>query len=742
MRVYELAKELGLSSKELLAKAEELGIKIKSSVSSLDENTILKLKASFREFKSPPATVSSKNFVLTQEVQEKDVKTMGSLLDKVKEKEIRVIRPIELEQVTRTSEIKEKRPPRFSSKPVAAPFKKITPQQTIEKAKPISQISTDLIAKKKVTEERKIILTPPVTVKKLSEKLGIKANLIIKKLMDHRIMKGINDILDEDALLIVGLEFNYEIEIKTPSLVDKIFKDEPPDRPEDLILRPPVVVLMGHVDHGKTTLLDRIRGSNVVASEAGGITQHLGSYQVEVNNRKITFLDTPGHKAFTNMRARGANVTDIVLLVVAADDGVMPQTEEAISHARAAKVPIVVAITKIDKKEANPIKVKQQLANLDLIPEEWGGRTIFVEVSGLTGQGIDQLLEMLLLQAEIMELKANPNKKARGTVLEAKVTDGLGVLVTGLVQNGTLHTGDVIVCGSTYGRVRAIFDDKFKLITAAGPSMPIAFTGLTRLPEVGDSFFVVNDLREAKEIVEAICSTKKESSAVSQFSAAAVKDIFQRLEEEKIKEIRFIIKADVKGSLEVITNLLNNLSSSEVKVKIIHRGLGAITESDVFLAEVSDAIIIGFHVQPEERARELAEQRNIEIKLYEIIYQLADEIKLILAGALEPEKVEVSTAYLIVRQIFKISRYGTVAGCYVNAGKVERSNLIRVKRGKEIIFTGKIASLKRFKEDVREVSEGLECGLKIDGFDDIQEGDVIEAFRIEMRPRKLEIKED
>ena len=584
--------------------------------------------------------------------------------------------------------------------------------------------------------ERKVTVSGRITLKELCEKMGIRANVIIKKLMGHNIMTGINDSLSEDALVLIGLEFNYEIIFEKPKDIDSQLVHTTSDKPEDLKSRPPVVTFMGHVDHGKTSLMDKVRSTNVAASEHGAITQHLGAYEAEINNKKIVFLDTPGHEAFTQMRSRGANVTDIVVLVVAADDGVMPQTEEAISHARAANLPIIIAINKVDKKEANLHKVRQQLSSMDLAPEDWGGKTIFAEVSALTGQGIDHLLEMILLQADMMELKANPNRRAYGTVMEAKLTESQGPLTTILVQNGTLKIGDIIFCGGASGKVRSMLNSRSKSITETPPSTVVRISGLSELPMAGDKFYVVDSIQTASEMAQTYSERKKGVLAAPQ-QHTTLENLYDKIATSQLKEIKVILKTDVQGSLEVITQLLNNFAYKEAKVKIIHRGVGQINESDVLLAHVSDALIIGFNTSVEERAKTLVTDHGVDVKIYNVIYDIVENIKLALEGMLEPEKREVTIGKLTVKDLFKISRLGTIAGCMVIEGKIERSSSVRVYRDKNVIYEGKLSSLKRFKDDVREVNTGFECGLKIDGFDNLNAGDIIEAFQIEKYLRKL-----
>ncbi|MBI4833872.1 MAG: translation initiation factor IF-2 [Planctomycetes bacterium] len=766
MKVSELAKELGLSSKDLIAQAKENNIKIKSAVSAVDDETAAKLRtvlgkktasakpvektAHLKKEKKPrakpktkaktteaPAPVVKNEIAAKQEIEEAK-KTVVSLIDKPAhtEKEVRALRPHELEEKEIEETGKEKRRLKLFTK--SSTFKQaiLEGKTTVfQSGSALPSIKKPVVPVKK-TPERKIVVSLPVTVREISEKIGVKANQLIGKLMNHKIMLNVNDSLSEDALILIGLELNYEIEIRKEKDVFKDVVKIEDEKAENLVARPPVVVIMGHVDHGKTTLLDKIRSADVAAHEAGEITQHLGAYQTTVNNRKITFLDTPGHEAFTNMRARGANVTDIAVLVVAADDGVMPQTEEAISHLKAAKVPVIVAINKIDKKEANLIKVKQQLASAELISEEWGGKTIFAEVSAVTGQGVKELLEMLLLQADMLELKANPKRKAVGTVLESRLTENYGPWATVLIQNGTLHKGDAVLCGATYGKIRSLYDDKLNQISEASPATPVGITGLEALPEVGDKLYAMEDVKTAKEKAEEIQEERKLSKAVPA-KHLTMENLFSQLEAGKTKEFRIILKTDVKGSLEVLNNLLSTLSNDEVKISVIHSGVGGITESDILLADASDAIVVGFNIIADDKNKALAQDRGVQLKSYDIIYHLIEDMKLALEGMLKPEKVEVVTAHLTVRSLFKISRFGTIAGCMVADGKIERSNLVRLKRGGQILFEGKIDSLKRFKDDVREVAQGYECGVKLAGFDDIQVGDVIESYRIEEKSRKL-----
>jgi translation initiation factor IF-2 len=580
----------------------------------------------------------------------------------------------------------------------------------------------------KLAEGKQITIAEGITVKELSEKLGIKANLVIKKLVDRKIFATINQTLDVKLAEELAREFGA-----TTSQVS--YEEEATQKQEELLTeedsgpvkRAPVVTIMGHVDHGKTSLLDAIRLSNVVESEAGGITQHIGAYQVEKNGRRIAFIDTPGHEAFTRMRARGAKVTDVVVLVVAADDGVMPQTLEAIDHAKAAQVPIVVAINKIDRPDAQPERVKQQLSDRGLVPEDWGGETVMVPVSARTKENLDLLQEMILLVSDMQELKANPVRPAVATVLEAKLDRGRGPVATVLVRNGTLHVGDYFICGSVFGKVRALYDDHGQPIKEAEPSQPAEVLGLESLPEVGETLQVVTDTAKAKQIV-LYREGKARELAMAKSSRVTLDQLHQQIKEGETKELRVILKTDVGGSAEVLTDTLQKLSTDKVRIRVIHSGVGAVTETDVLLASASNAIIIGFNVRPDRNATALAEQEKVDIRLHTIIYDLTDEIKRAMTGMLEPVFKEVYRGRAEVRDTFRISKVGTIAGCLVVDGSVTRDSEVRVLRDNVVVYTGKIGSLKRFKDDASEVRNGLECGIGIENFNDIKPGDVLEAF--------------
>jgi translation initiation factor IF-2 len=589
-----------------------------------------------------------------------------------------------------------------------------------------------------ILEKEKTILrvSELITVGELANLINVPASEVIKRLFNYGIVATINQRLEKDAIQLVADDFGFTVEFQDESITTVIEDEEDP--PESLKPRPPIVTVMGHVDHGKTSLLDYIRKTQVVAGEAGGITQHIGAYKVELpNGKQITFIDTPGHEAFTAMRARGAKVTDIVVLVVAADDAVMPQTIEAINHAQAAGVPIIVAINKIDKPTANPERIRQQLAEKNVLVEEYGGRYQSVELSAKTGQGVDILLEKILLEAELLELKANPDRKARGYVLEVKLEKGLGIVANVLVLKGTLKVNDPFVAGVAYGRVRAMFDERMKKVNAAPPSTPVQILGFDEMPQAGDEFVVVESEKVAREIANKRMQIKREQE-LRAVRRITLEDISKSAKLGQVKDLRLIVKGDVDGSVEALSDALLKLSNDEVKIEVIHKGVGAITETDVNLALASEAIIIGFHVRPNLEARKLAEKEKVDIRLYNIIYDAINDIKNAIVGMLEPEISEEVTATVEVRDVFKISGVGTVAGCYVKDGKIQRNNKVRVVRNGIVIFTGDIESLKRFKDDVKEVEANKECGIKIANFNDIKVGDIIEAFKVVEKQRTLE----
>ncbi len=569
-----------------------------------------------------------------------------------------------------------------------------------------------------------------MTVGELAKLLHKDASEVIKKLLFLGVMATINQEIDMDAILLLASEYGVEVEVKIPVEEDTFETVEETDEEEDLMSRPPVVTIMGHVDHGKTTLLDSIRKTNVSSGEAGGITQHIGAYQVEINHKKITFLDTPGHEAFTLMRARGAQVTDITIIVVAADDGIMPQTVEAINHAKAAGVPIIVAVNKIDKTEANVDKIKQEMTEYELVPEEWGGDTIFVEVSAKQRIGLETLLEMILLVAEVNEYKANPNKRARATVIEAELDKGKGPVARILVQHGTLKVGDAFVAGNCFGRVRAMVNDRGRRMKEAGPSTPVEITGLTEVPLAGDPFMVFEDERKARAIADRR-AIKHRQSEMGANTRVTLDDLYNHIKEGEIKDLFVIIKADVQGSAEALKGSLAKIDIEGVRVKIIHSGVGAITESDIILASASNAIVIGFNVRPDPQAEATIAQEKVDVRMHRVIYNVIDEIEQAMKGMLDPIYKEVVIGHAEVRNVFKVTKVGAIAGCMVVDGKITRSAEARIVRSGIVVYTGKVDSLKRFKDDAKEVAQGYECGITLERFSDIKEGDMIEAFVME-----------
>ena len=584
--------------------------------------------------------------------------------------------------------------------------------------------------KQKIFKLTEIEIPESITVKDFAAEIKKTTADVIKKLLGYGIMATINQEIDFDTAYLIAQEFGITAKKKEVVTDEDILFDESEDREEDLVTRPPVIVVMGHVDHGKTSLLDTIRKTNVIEGEAGGITQAIGAYKVKVNDREITFLDTPGHEAFTAMRARGAQITDIAILVVAANDGVMPQTIEAINHAKSAGIPIIVAINKIDLPDANPDKVKQELMAYDLVPEEWGGDTIFVPISAKNGTNIDQLLEMVLLEADMLELKANPHKQAKGAVIEAKLDKARGAIATVLVQRGTLDAGDTIVVGSSIGRIRAMKDDKGRTVKSAGPSTPVEIMGLTEVPEAGDTFYEVKNEKVAKHLIERRKRQAREQ-AINQATKVTLDNLFSQMEEGKLKVLNLIVKADVQGSVEAVKQSLEKLENEEVKVKVIHSAVGAVNQSDVTLAKVSNAIIIAFNVRPDNVAKEEAKKDEVEIKQYSVIYQAIEDVEMAMKGMLEPKYEEKVIGNAEVRQTFRISNVGTIAGAYVISGKVERNAGVRVIRDNVVIHDGRLATLKRFKDDVKEVGKGFECGMQIENYNDIKEGDIIEVYVME-----------
>jgi translation initiation factor IF-2 len=644
-------------------------------------------------------------------------------------------RPIDdSQQRKRRRRAPKKKRQRIDQQEVAASFRK-TIAQLGTRAKPRRRHRRD-DAEGGVFEEptHAIEVNEFMSVSELAQKMGVSPTEVVAKCMELGMLATVNQRLDTDTIETVALEFDFSVKF-----VQEIGADEIPEEADaegDLVHRAPVVTVMGHVDHGKTSLLDHIRESNIIASESGGITQHIGAYRVATTRGNITFLDTPGHAAFTAMRARGAQLTDIVVLVVAADDAVMPQTIEAISHAQAASVPIVVAINKMDKLGADADNVRTQLSHQGLVPEEWGGKTIMVPVSAKTGEGVDRLLEMILLQAEVLELKANPSKHARGVIVEAKLDKGRGSVTTVLVQNGTLRVGDFFVTGAHSGRIRSMVDDHGGPVREIGPGIAVQVTGSNGVPQAGDSFVVCEDEHVARSVSQMRERVKREQT-YHRLQKTTLSNVYERIKEGDIRDLRLIIKGDVDGSVEVLADTLAKIKSEEVQVNIIHRGVGAINESDVLLAAASEAVVVGFHVRPDARARELAAREGVDIRLYSIIYEVESDIRAALEGMLAPEKVEEQTGIAIVKNTFKISRLGTVAGCEVAEGAIHPRDQVRIVRDGVTVYTGLVQTLRRFTDDVKEVSAGLECGIKIENFNDIKVGDSLELFRVVEHERKL-----
>ena len=651
----------------------------------------------------------------------------------------KIILPKEIPPVETLTELKE-----FPKKELKELIKE-APQVKKEAPEVKLAVKPQPVKEELKIEVREAVLLPtikelefefPVTVKDLAVKLQEKPSNIIKFLMEMKMMVGINQPLEERMVAKLCEKYNCKIK-KAPDEEElALFVHKEEDNPQVLKARSPIVTFMGHVDHGKTSLLDAIRKSKVAELEHGGITQHIGAYRVKLAHGEITFLDTPGHEAFTAMRARGASVTDMVVLVVAADDGIMPQTQEAIDHAKAAGVPIIVALNKVDKPQANIDRVKKQLSELSLAAEDWGGKTITVPVSAKTGEGIDDLLEMILLEAQMLELKANPDRLARGIVIEAKISKGRGPVATLLIQNGTLHLNETLIVGNSYGKIRAMFNDRGQSVTAAAPALPVEVLGLSGVPEAGEQFFVIKEEKQAKELAQ-LRLDKERLQQIKAVPRISLEDLHAQIEAGKIKELKLIIKADVQGSLGAIKETLAKLNVTEIKIDIIHTGMGNVNASDVILAIASNALVLGFNVEIDDRAKELVAKEGVEVKTYNIIYELANEIKLALEGMLEPKLKKVFLGRAEIKKVLKLSKSGLVAGCLVTKGKINRSAVISLVRNGELVFEGKLASLKRFKDDVREVAEGLECGMSFAGFDQMMEGDIVEAFEVEKIARKL-----
>ena len=680
-----MATELGISDKELISELVSLGYPVKNRMSTVDMDEVFKIRE--------------------------------AILAKIKEAEKKEIKPQPVAQITET----------------VAAEPKLQPEKTDETETVIEETTDETEKALEVVEIRENI-----TLKELADKIKCAPNELMKALIKEGVMATINSPIDEAAAKVSEKIFKKSFKF-IPLEADEILEDilEEEENADDYVPRPPVVTIMGHVDHGKTTLLDAIRESKITEKEAGGITQHIGAYEISHEKGLVVFLDTPGHEAFTAMRARGAQVTDIVVLVVAADDGLMPQTIEAIHHARAGNVPIVVAINKIDKPNVNIEKIKKDLTEHDLAPEEWGGQTIFVEVSAKNKIGLDHLMEMILLQTEIMELKGNPKVKGRGTIIESKLDKRRGAVATLIVQKGVLKNGDSFVAGSTYGKIRALLNDKGKKVNNADISTPIEIIGLSSVPTAGDSFIVVNNEKEARQIAVARQQKLKEMSLKNSATRITLEDLKNQIDEGKIEELNVVIKADVDGSVQAISDSLLKIGSDEVGIKIIHSSVGGVTESDVLLAEASNAIIIGFNVRPTEQAATLAQNEKVEIKLYSVIYDVINEFKAALEGLLKPTLLEKRLGRAEVRQVISVPRAGVVCGTYVLDGNIKRNSDARLVRDNVVIYEGKIASLRRFKEDVKEVQSGFECGIVLENFQDIKQGDIIEPYYFEEIARKL-----
>ena len=743
IRGYELSKAFGIPSKEIVKVLHDYNVSDKNHMSALSEYeldvifeyyTQKNQVADFSMYdnannpqKQETETTENENeeventvVEVTRKVRTVDTRVNTVDLDRIDDEKIEELIPDNVKQGTKKQKINQKKKQKQQGVKTGGAKQKPTAEDMLKRKE------------KKEKKEQKIhVLIPDeITVGQLAERMRRPATEVIKKLMLLGIMASVNETIDFDtaSLIVEEMGGTFEKEVILTA-EDVLFNDEP-DTEEQLKPRSPVVVVMGHVDHGKTSLLDTIRNTNVTDGEFGGITQHIGAHRVRVGDRKITFLDTPGHEAFTAMRARGAMVTDIAILVVAADDGIMPQTIEAINHAKAAEVSIIVAINKIDKEGANPDKVKQELTEHGLVPEEWGGDTICVEVSAKKGTNIDELLEMVLLVADMRELKANPDRAARGTVIESKLDKGRGPVATVLVQNGTLRVGDIVVAGTAVGHVRAMNDDKGRSVKKAGPSIPVEILGLSEVPEGGDLFYAVDDERKAREVVENR-KFKEKQSRQQKAAAISLDNLFEHIEEGKIKDLNIIVKADVQGSVEAVTQSLTRISNDEVRVNVIHGAVGAVTESDVMLASASGAIIVGFNVRPTPGAVTSAENAEVDIRLYRVIYDAIEDIEKALKGMREPTFREAIIGHAEIRTTFRVSGVGTIGGAYVTDGKIQRNSKVRVVRDGIVIHEGELGSLKRFKDDAKEVNSGYECGLSIDKFNDIKDGDVVEAYVME-----------
>jgi translation initiation factor IF-2 len=709
VRIHELAKELKMNSKDLVVRLRQMGYTVKNHMSTIEEKDIIAIRKRLRP--DGRKDKKGKNAAPQQPAEDAEAK----------EKDFRKRAQQRKEELRQK---KEQNKRKIMAK-VDTPFRSRTKRKRKDYQRTVLED----------TEPKKIIIEDKITVQELANYLHVNGSEVIKKLIDLGVMASLNQVIDSETATLVASEFGVDVEVQDEIVELEAALDDEPDRPENMRSRPPVITVMGHVDHGKTSLLDYIRHTDVTATEAGGITQHIGAYQIEVKGKKITFLDTPGHEAFTTMRARGAQATDIAVLVVAADDGVMPQTVEAINHAKAACVPIVVAINKMDKPGANPDIVKQQLTEYGLVAEEWGGTTICVPVSAKKGTGIDQLLEMLLLVAEMEELKANPKSLARGIVIEAELDKGRGPVATVLIQKGTLQIGDQILVGTSSGKVRAMHDFKGRRIDQALPGVPVEILGLSQVPAAGDFLYAVYEEKLARQIAEKRYEKKRQIENVIP-EKVTLEELFKQIKEGKVKELNLVVKADVRGSVEALIQALEKMGDQEVRINIIHSGVGAITETDVMLASASNALVIGFNVRPDVNAKKAAESQKVEIRLYRVIYEALEDIRAALEGLLEPIYKEVSVGRAEVRNLFHIPKVGMIAGCNILEGKAVRNSKARVIRDGVVIYEGVIDSLKRFKDDVREVAQGHDCGIGLDKFQDIKAGDILEIYQIEAIKRE------
>ncbi|MGB2696845.1 MAG: translation initiation factor IF-2 [Candidatus Zixiibacteriota bacterium] len=737
-RLYQVAKEYNISSEALLNILRELGFKVKSYMSGVDQEMLVATQKKFEKEKEAVKKEYVWKKTKLKERKEKD--ELSRRVDRVKDR--LKAHDLQAQKLVEPKKLESKKGKKFKGKKFKRTFdhreveesvkKTLTKIDSIKKAKKYKRKPHEEVIKEEKAPKA-LQVTEYMTVAELAASMEVKPTEVISKCLELGLVASINQRLDMDAIQTIALEFGFDVE----EMKEVGIEQEEVEMEEALMVpRAPVITIMGHVDHGKTSLLDYIRKSNIIAGESGGITQHIGAYVVSLPSGRITFLDTPGHEAFTAMRSRGAQVTDIVILVVAADDAVMPQTIEAIDHAKAAGVPIIVAINKIDLPEAKPESIKRELSKQGLLAENWGGKTIFVELSAKTGENVDKLLEMILLQADMMEFKCNPDRRAMGVVIESRLDRGRGPIASVLIQNGSLKVGDSFLVGVYWGKVRAMFDNKGESVKLAGPSTPVQILGSSGLPQAGDTFVVTEAEQQAKEISLKRVRLRREKD-FRRLKSLSLSEISEKIAEGKIKELRLVLKGDVAGSVEALSETLEKLSVQDVRVNIIHQGIGAINESDVLLAVASQAIVIGFHVRPDARAREIAAREKVDVRLYTVIYEAEKEIRDALEGLLEPEIKEEVSATVEVRELFRTPKIGQIAGCYVRDGAIKRGDKVRVIRDGVVIYQSVISSLKRFKDDVREVSSGFECGLKVENYEDIKVGDILEAYLIKQLAKKL-----